>query len=191
MTWQVSTSQSDFLINNLICPTLLGTSKGQLGGSCWRSLTTISRRQLDQKIMRVCISYTHPYPIKFLNHTLPFRICKLCLQANMQVTNTLWPDTKSQKISEYRFRLKWTKWSPRTEANPAGAGRASTLGQGETKTSPLQEVGGGWRPGQADRPTWSAGQARGPHRLNQGTWRFPVGSQRRFGVLRLVAPCYK
>ena len=27
-------SQSDFLINNLICPTLLGTSKGQLGGSC-------------------------------------------------------------------------------------------------------------------------------------------------------------
>ena len=24
-------SQSDFLINNLICPTLLGTSKGQLG----------------------------------------------------------------------------------------------------------------------------------------------------------------
>src|SRR6185437_1716649 len=75
--------------------------------------------------------------------------------------------------------------------NPAGAGRASTLGQGETKTSPLQEVGGGWRPGQADRPTWSVGQARGPHRLNQGTWHFPVGSQRRFGVLRLVAPCYK
>ena len=141
-----------------------------------------------QKIMRVCTSYTHPYPIKFLNHTLPFRICKLCFQANMQVTSTLWPDTKSQKISEYRFRLKWTKWSPRTKANPAGAGRASTLGQGETKTSPLQEVGGGWRPGQADQPTWSAGQARGPHRLNQGTWRFPVGSQRRFGVLRLVAP---
>ena len=96
-------SQSDFLINNLICPTLLGTSKGQLGGSCWRSLTTISRRQLDQKIMRVCISYMHPYPIKFLNHTLPFRICKLCFQANMQVTSTFWPDIKSQILSEHRF----------------------------------------------------------------------------------------
>ena len=94
---------------------------------CWRSLTTIFRRQLDQKIMRVCISYMHPYPIKFLNYTLPFRICKLCFQANMQVTSTLWPDTKSQKISEYQFRLKWTKWSPRTKANPAGAGRASDL----------------------------------------------------------------
>ena len=27
-------------------------------GDCWRSLTIISRRQLDQKIMRVCISYS-------------------------------------------------------------------------------------------------------------------------------------
>ena len=141
--------------------------------------------------MRVCISYTHSYPTKFLNHTLPFRICKLCFQANMQVTSKLWPDTKSQKISEYRFRLKWTKRSPITEANLAGAGRASTLGQRGTETSPLQEVGGGWRPGQADRPTWSASQAHGPHCLNQGAWCFLVGSQRRFGVLRLVAPCYK
>ena len=36
------------------------------------------QRQLDQKIMRVCISYTHLYPIKSLNHTLPSRKCKLC-----------------------------------------------------------------------------------------------------------------
>ena len=153
-------------------------SKGQLGGSCWCSLTIISRRQLDQKIMRVCISCTHLYSIKSLNHTLPSRICKLCFWADMQVASTLWPNIKTQKISEYRFRLKWTKWSPKTEANLVGAGRASTLGQGETKTSPLQEVGGSWRSGQADRPTWSAGQASGPHHLNQGTCRFPVGSQR-------------
>ena len=105
--------------------------------SCWHSLTTIFRRQLNQKIMRVCISYTHLYPIKSLNHTSPSRKYKLCFWANMQVARTFWPDIKSQKISEYRFRLKWTKWSPRTEANPAGAGRASALGQGETKTIPL------------------------------------------------------
>ena len=68
-----------------------------MDGYCWRSLTTISRRQLDQKIMRVCISYMYPYPIKFLNHTLPFRICKLCFQANMQVTSTLWPTQNHRK----------------------------------------------------------------------------------------------
>ena len=61
--------------------------------------TTISRRQLDQKIIRVCISYTHFYPIKSVNHTSPSRKCKLCFWANMQVASTLWPDIKSQKIS--------------------------------------------------------------------------------------------
>ena len=40
---------------------------------CWRSLTIISRCQLDQKIIRVCISYTHLYPNKSLNHILPSR----------------------------------------------------------------------------------------------------------------------
>ena len=35
----------------------------------------------------------------------------------MQVASILWLDIKSQKISEHRFRLKWTKCSPRTEAN--------------------------------------------------------------------------
>ena len=75
------------------------------GGSCWCSLTTISRHQLDQKIMRVCISYTHLYPIKSLNHTSPSRKYKLCFWANMQVARTFWPDIKSQKISEHQFRL--------------------------------------------------------------------------------------
>ena len=47
--------------------------KGWGSSQCWRSLTIISRRQLDQKIMRVCISYTHLYPNKSLNHILPSR----------------------------------------------------------------------------------------------------------------------
>ena len=134
--WHEGMSQSDFLINNLICPTLLGTSKGQLGGSCWRSLTTIIRRQLDQKIMRVCISYMHLYPIKSLNHTLPSRKCKLCFWANMQVASTLWPDIKSQKILKHRFRLNWTKCSPRTEANPVNTRQALVFRQGQAQTSP-------------------------------------------------------
>src|SRR6185312_7387170 len=47
---------------------------------------TISKRQLDQKIMRVCISYTHPYPIKFLNHTylLEYACCVFKLICRLQ-----------------------------------------------------------------------------------------------------------
>src|SRR6185312_15479028 len=75
----------------------------------------ISKHQLDQKIMRVCISYMHPYPIKSLNHTLPIRICKLCFQANMQVASTLWPNMKSQILSEHRFRLRSTKSDATTQ----------------------------------------------------------------------------
>ena len=123
-------------MNNLICPTLLGTSKGLLGGSCWRSLTIISRRQLDQKIMRVCISYTHLYPIKSLNHTLPFRICKLCFQANMQVTSKL-----------------WTKSDARTQFRQAKTGQDQCGPDKEAQDSLLEEDGGGWRHWQADRPT--------------------------------------
>ena len=64
---------------------------------CWRSLTIISRCQLDQKIIRVCISYTHLYPNKSLNHILPSRKYKMCFWANMQVASTLWSGIKSQK----------------------------------------------------------------------------------------------
>ena len=148
----------------------------------FRSLTIISRRQLDQKIMRVCISYTHPYSIKSLNHTLPFRKCKLYFGANMQVASTLWPNIKSQKILERRFRPKWTKCSPRTNPNEVKTSQPQRGPDKEAQDSLPEEVGGGWWPGQADRPTWSADLARGPHRLNQGTWRLPIGP---------VAPCYK
>ena len=143
-----------------------------------------SRHQLDQKIMRVCISYAHPYPIKSLNHTLPIRICKLCFQANMQVASTLWPYIKSQKLSEHRFRLRWTKSDARTQFKRVKTGQPQRGSYMEAQHSLLEEVGGGWRPGQAD-------QARGPHHLSQGTWRLPVGPLRRLCRLHPVAPCYK
>ena len=129
--------------------------------------------------MRVCISCTYLYSIKSLNHTLPFRKCKLYFGANMQVASTLWPDIKSQKISERLFRLKWTKCSPRTNPNEVKRGQQQRGSDKEAQDSLPEEVGGGWWPGQADRPTWSADLARGPHRLNQGTWRFPIGPLRR------------
>ena len=114
-------------------------------GHCRCSLTTTSKCQLDQKIMRVCISYTHPYPIKFLNHTLPFRICKLCFQANMQVTSTLWPDIKSQKLAEHQFRLRWTKSNVRTQFKQVKTGHQKKL----------WAVGGPGRPTDLPgRPTW-------------------------------------
>ena len=141
--------------------------------------------------MRVCISYTHPYPIKSLNHTLSFRICKLCFQSNIQVTSTLWPDIKSQKLSEHRFRLRWTKSDARTQFKRVKTDQPQCGSDKEAQDSLPEEVRGGWWPVQADRPTWSADLAYGPHRLNPGTWRFPIGSQCQFGVLRLVAPCYK
>ena len=102
--------------------------------------------------MRVCISYTHPYPIESLNHTLPFRICELCFQANMQVTSTLWPDIKSQKLSEHRFRLRWTKSDARTQFKQVKTGQHQRGSDKAAQESPPKEVGGGWWPGEADRP---------------------------------------
>jgi hypothetical protein len=82
-------------------------------GRCWCSLTTISRRQLYQKIMRICISYTHLYPNKPLNHTSRLQICKMCFWANMQIASTLWPphcDTSGVSTLQYNhctpFKLK-------------------------------------------------------------------------------------
>ena len=86
-----------------------------------------------------------------------------------QVTSTLWPDIKSQKLSEHRFRLKWTKSDARTQFKQVKTGQPQRGSDKEAQDSPPEEVGGGWWPGQADRPTWSANLACGPHRLNQGT----------------------
>ena len=61
----------------------------------------------------------------------------------------------------------------------------------EAQDSPPEEVGGGWWPEQADRPTWLADLARGPHCLNQGMWRIPIGPLRQLCWLHPMAPCYK
>ena len=98
----------------------------------------------------------------------------------MQVASTLWPDIKSQKISERRFRLIWTKCSLRTTPKSVKTRQAPAFRQEEAQDSPLEEAGGGWRPGQVDRPTWSAELARGPHRLNFSTCHLLTGCSSRF-----------
>ena len=115
----------------------------------------------------------------------------MCFQANMQVASTLWPDIKSQKLSKHRFRLRWTKSDARTQFKQVKIGQSQRGSIKEAQHSLPEEAGGGWRPRQADRPTLSADQARGPHRLSQGTWRLPVGPLHRLCRLHPVAPCYK
>ena len=109
----------------------------------------------------------------------------------MQVASTLWPDIKSQKISERRFRLKWIKCSPRTNPNEVKTGQPQRGSDKEAQYSLPEEVWGGWWPGQADRPTWSADLARGPHHLSQATCRLLVGPLGRFGESYPVEPSYK
>ena len=109
----------------------------------------------------------------------------------MQVASTLWPDIKSQKLSEHQFRLKWTKCSPRTNPNEVKTGQPQRGPDKEAQDSLLEEDGGGWRRWQADRPTWSADLARGPHHLSQVTCRLQVGPLGRFGEFHPVAPYYK
>src|SRR6185437_10963300 len=94
--------------------------------------------------MRICISYTHFYPIKSLNYTLSFRKCKLCFGANMQVASTLWPDIKSQKLTEHQFRLRWTKSDARTQFKQAKTGQDQHGPDKEPYDSLLKEDGGGW-----------------------------------------------
>ena len=102
--------------------------------------------------MRVCISYTYLYPINSLRHTLPFRKCKLCFTANMQVTSTLWLDIKSQKLPEHRFRLRWTKSDARTQFRQAKTGQDQCGPDKEAQDSLLDEAGVGWPTWQLDRP---------------------------------------
>ena len=79
----------------------------------------------------------------------------------MQVASTLWPDIKSQKLSEHRFRLRWTKSDVRTHFRQAKTGQDQCGPDKEAQDSLLEENGGGWRHWQADRttgrPTWPVG----------------------------------
>src|SRR6185437_128943 len=84
----------------------------------------------------------------------------------MQVASTLWPDIKSQKISERRFRLNCTKCSPRTTPNPLKTGQHQRGPDKAAQDSPPEEVGGGWRHLQAGRPDWSADRPVGPTALS-------------------------
>ena len=93
----------------------------------------------------------------------------------MQVTSILWPDIKSQKLSEHRFRIRWTKSYARTQFKQVNIDQSQRESDKEAQNSLPEEVGGSWWPRQADRPTWSADLAHGPHHLSQGTWRLSIG----------------
>ena len=71
----------------------------------------------------------------------------------MQVTSTLWPHIKSQKLSEHQFRLRRTKSDATTQFRQAKTGQNQHGPDKKAKDSLLEEDGGGWRHWQADRPT--------------------------------------
>ena len=68
----------------------------------------------------------------------------------MQVTSTLWPDIKLQKLSEHRFRLNWTKCSLRTTPNPLKTDQDQRGPDKAAQDSPPEEAGATGRP--ADQP---------------------------------------
>ena len=65
----------------------------------------------------------------------------------MQVTSTLWPDVKSQKLSEHRFRLRWTKSDARTQFKQIKTGQPQRGSDKEAQDSPPEEVGAVGGPG--------------------------------------------
>ena len=109
----------------------------------------------------------------------------------MHFTSTIWLDIKSQKISEHRVKLRWAKSDARTQFRQVKIGQPQRRPDKEAQDSLPEEVGGGWWPGQADRPTWSADLARGPHCLNQDTWRLLIGHLGRLQGSHPMASCYK
>ena len=109
----------------------------------------------------------------------------------MQVASTLWPDIKSQKISEHRFRLIGPSLAQEPLQIHSIQADTSMDQTREAKTAHKNEIGGGWCHGLVDRPPWSADQARGPHRLNLDTWHLPSGSLGRLQGSHPMAPCYK
>ena len=68
----------------------------------------------------------------------------------MQVASTFWPDIKSQKISERRFRLKWTKCRPKTNPNEVNTGQPKHGSDKEARTACQKKLGAVGGPG---RPT--------------------------------------
>ena len=62
----------------------------------------------------------------------------------MQVTSTLWPDIKSQKLSEHRFRLIWTKSDARTQFRQAKTGHDQRGPDKEAQDSLLDKAKSCW-----------------------------------------------
>ena len=63
----------------------------------------------------------------------------------MQVTSTLCPDRKSQKISEHQFRLKWTKVAQELKQNESRQANPSvdqTRRPGQAQPPAVGAVGG-------------------------------------------------
>src|SRR6185312_14623386 len=112
----------------------------------------------------------------------------------MQVASTLWPKRKTQKISEYRFRVKWTQCSPRTEERSLKTSSTSVFRLGRAQTSPTPSSWGRLAP-LAGRPTpWSADQPVGPTTLSllRGSMALvPYVGLQRISCKNPVAPCYK
>ena len=71
----------------------------------------------------------------------------------MQVTSTLWPDTKSQKISEYRFRLKTDQVKLKTTPNPLRTGRTPVFRQEDAQDSHWKKLGAVGAPGPPAQPS--------------------------------------
>ena len=71
----------------------------------------------------------------------------------MQVASTLWPDIKSHKLSEQRFRLIWTKSGSRTQLRQAKTDQDQHGPDKEAQDSPLDEAGAVGATGRpADQP---------------------------------------
>ena len=87
----------------------------------------------------------------------------------MQVASTLWPDIKSQKISERRFRLIGPSVAQEPLQIHSRQAETSMDQTREARTAHKKKIGAVGAMG------WSADQARGPHCLNFDTWRLLIG----------------
>ena len=63
----------------------------------------------------------------------------------MQVASTLWPDIKSQKLLEHRFRLRWIKSNARTQFRQAKTIQDQHGPDKEAQDNLLEEDGDSWR----------------------------------------------
>ena len=79
----------------------------------------------------------------------------------MQVASTLWPDIKSQKLLEHRFRLRWTKSDARTQFKQVKIGQPQRGSEKRPKIAHQKKLGAVGGPGRPTdlpgRPTWPMG----------------------------------